>query len=135
MNIIDYNSIKIGEIFYSKFQFSESDIEKFIDVVEDKYEALPDKNKTIPNYAFSLYKPIHEAIGKVQQGTIHIEQKMHYFSSAKINDTIKVRVLVKNKYKLKNKDFLVLEVDFINNSRIVCRHETVHIWAFANGGN
>src|SRR5690625_3723440 len=131
MKELNYSSVKTGEKFYSNFHLKNKLIEKFKQVIDDNMQIS--EIKKVPNYMFSLYKPIHEAIGSAAQGTIHVQQKMEHFSDAWIGDHFDVVVTVKDKYRKKQRDFLMIEVDFIRGNQLICRHETTHIWALTKG--
>jgi hypothetical protein len=122
-----YNDVSVGDSFFSKFDITEEKVKGYVEAVRGNY--LPGD---VPNYFFSFYTPIYEALGgRIAQGTIHLRQKMEHYSKAQIGDQLDVKVTIKDKYRKNNRDYLVWEVDFLKDDSLVCRHETTHIWALA----
>lgn len=132
MGSFNYESAKLGERFKSKFDITKKLVRDFVSVVEETIEIS--ETAEIPNYVFSLYTPVHDAMGSLAQGTIHIKQKMRHFANAYIGDELDVIVTVVNKYKKREKRYLIIEVDFIKSDILVCRHETTHIWGLTSKG-
>ncbi|MEH7235895.1 hypothetical protein [Bacillus sp. JJ1562] len=129
MKVIDYKALSLGERFTSKFHITEQLVKDYIDVVEGTNQF--DKVDKVPNYVFAIYKPIHEAVGQLAQGTIHLKQKMEHYSDVYIGDELEVIVTIKEKYKKNSRDYLVIEVEFLQDDTLVCKHETTHLWALA----
>lgn len=129
MKVIDYRELSLGDSFYSKFIITEELVKNYIKVVEGTNKF--NETDKVPNYIFAIYTPVHDAMGQVAQGTIHLKQRMEHYSSIYIGDELDVIVTIKDKYKKSERDYLVIEVEFLKGDTLVCKHETTHLWALA----
>lgn len=127
MKAFAYEDVSVGDRFLHKFLISAELVQGYMEAVGGEYQ-----EGEVPNYFFSIYTPIYEAIGgRIAEGTIHIKEKVAHFSHANVGDELDVIVTIKDKYKKNGRDYLVWETDFCKENKLVCRHETTHIWALA----
>lgn len=72
-------------------------------------------------------------MGNPVPGTIHLKQKMENLLEPQIGDNFEVTITIKDKFRKKERDYLVFETEFHKDGKLYCKETTTYLWGFANG--
>ncbi|MFF2853540.1 hypothetical protein [Peribacillus sp. NPDC058002] len=128
MQEFNYEEVKIGDVFKTSFTLTKEIVHLYHSSLNEVFiEGLP-----APSSILGIYKPWYDAFGgRVAQGTIHLKQRMEYYSNVYIEDEFEVVVSVCDKYRKKGRDYLIHETNFYKSGLLVCKQTTTQLWAYA----
>jgi hypothetical protein len=122
-----YEDVSVGDLLTSRLSLDKDLVKGYMECLGIQYG----EGRTVPSSIFAIYKPWYEAFGgRVAHGTVHLKQKMEYFCRVEVGDEFDVQVKVTDKYRKKDRDYLVHETTFMKGGKLCCKQITTQIWAF-----
>lgn len=122
----DYNKTPVKHKYTEEFVLDRDTINEY-----KKAVGYDSQDNFVPNSIFAIYKFWNTTLGNPPAGTIHLKQMMEYYRAPKVDDIFQVEITIKDKYRKKERDYLIFETVFYKGNKVYCRQITTYLWGFA----
>ena len=86
-----------------------------------------------PSSVFATFDPVYRAMGgRMEQGSVHVRQRLLPFADARIGDVLDVAVTVFEAAYVRDRPTVVLEVDYRRDDELVARTRSTILWGFSS---
>ncbi|RZT88874.1 hypothetical protein EV383_5827 [Pseudonocardia sediminis] len=86
-----------------------------------------------PSSVFSTFDPVYRAMGgRMEQGSVHVGQRILPFADARVGDVLDVTVTVAEAAYVRDRPTVVLEVDYRRGDELVARTRSTILWGFSS---
>jgi hypothetical protein len=128
MKELDYAALHVGDTYRATFAFTEELVRDYVETLGLTYKS----DGRVPSFLFAIYKPVYAALGgRIAEGTIHIGQRMEHYREVAVGEVLDVVVTITDKYRKKERDYIVYAIEFCKDGEVCCKQVTTQIWALA----